>query len=83
MNDIPFTCILKRVNRSFVDCKVYKWTEMDLIILVRRWGGSLLFICFILNLFMYTILIDLIYSDFKGPGYLGAACCTFIRSNGP
>ena len=45
---------------------------------------------FVTNLFTgyctlaLTILIEFIYiHDYMGPGYVGAACCTILRSGGP
>ena len=32
--------------------------------------------------YVYSIMIDIIYYDYMGQGYVGAACCTYLRSGG-
>ena len=61
--------------------------ERVLQILVWGSGGHLVlnrYTYLIYFLFIHYNMIDFIYiHDYMGPGYVGAACCTILRSGGP
>ena len=61
--------------------------ERVLQILVWGSGGNLVlnrYTYLIYFLFIHYNLIEFIYiHDYMGPGYVGAACCTILRSGGP